>query len=168
MLLKAPGAGFLGRNPLRTSGSIVNSRYITRSFTVLRILVARTHSLLLSKKSSGRISIVFPLERAEDVLAHKKLLLQAHNPANWLAFDVRTVQMPRGASFSCHSPSQKNNYIPPPTFGSSTNLEILALGPNRECIKDEDSVSNAISSSRKPDNGGSAHPRPALVHLSHI
>lgn len=33
------------------------------------------------------------MERAEDVLTHKKLLLEAHDPANRPVFDVRLVQV---------------------------------------------------------------------------
>ncbi|KAL0923486.1 hypothetical protein M5K25_007545 [Dendrobium thyrsiflorum] len=90
-----------------------------------------------------RYALDVNVERAEDVLTHKKLLLQAHDPANW-PFDIRTVQMSCGDSFGCNSRAERNTFIHPPlTFGSSTNLQSLALASG-EYIQDEDSVSNAI------------------------
>ncbi|XP_020589783.1 serine/threonine-protein kinase STY8-like [Phalaenopsis equestris] len=98
-----------------------------------------------------RYALDVNVERAEDVLTHKKLLLQAHDPANWPVFEVRIVQMPRGDSAGCNSLTEGDTYIhPPPTFGSSTNLEGLALAASGDYIKDEDSVSNAILPFTKP------------------
>ncbi|XP_020589176.1 serine/threonine-protein kinase STY46-like [Phalaenopsis equestris] len=59
--------------------------------------------------------------------------------------------MPRGDSAGCNSLTEGDTYIhPPPTFGSSTNLEGLALAASGDYIKDEDSVSNAILPFTKP------------------
>ncbi|KAJ4962265.1 hypothetical protein NE237_022204 [Protea cynaroides] len=96
-------------------------------------------------------------ERAEDVLTHKRLLLQAHDPDERPAFEVRLVQvMPNGSSVdSIHSSSSRdegaqsssNQLIrqsihPPPAFGSSPNLESLALEANRSQMEDGDSAVN--------------------------
>ncbi|GKC82278.1 hypothetical protein Tco_1137995, partial [Tanacetum coccineum] len=75
------------------------------------------------------------VESAEDVLMHKRLLSLAHDPANGIAFDVRIVQvstMPESNSddlVNCSSPGKQiaQSIHPPPAFGSSTNLEALAL-----------------------------------------
>ncbi|PKU77395.1 serine/threonine-protein kinase STY17 isoform X1 [Dendrobium catenatum] len=92
-----------------------------------------------------RYALDVNVERAEDVLMHKKLLLQVHDPANWPVFDIRTVQMSCGNSFVCNSRAGRNTFIHHPlTFGSSTSLESLALGASKEYIQDEDSVSNAM------------------------
>ncbi|KAK7252998.1 hypothetical protein RIF29_37358 [Crotalaria pallida] len=91
------------------------------------------------------------VERAEDVLAHKRLLKLAEDPANRPAFQVRLVQVhPFGsATDSMHSdPSEKEDAQSslsysfkqgihlPPTFGSSSNLEALALQTTKNNIED--------------------------------
>ncbi|CAL0314495.1 unnamed protein product [Lupinus luteus] len=103
----------------------------------------------------ARYALDVNVERAEDVLAHKRLLKLAEDPANRPAFQVRLVQVyPFGsATDSMHSdPSEKEdaqsslNYSfkqgihPPPTFGSSSNLEALALQTTKNNIEDGDSA----------------------------
>ncbi|KAL1315993.1 serine/threonine-protein kinase STY17 [Arachis duranensis] len=92
----------------------------------------------------ARYALDVNVERAEDVLAHQRLLKLAEDPANRPAFQVRLVQVyPFGGANnvdSMHSdPSEKEDaqsslnhsfkqgVHPPPTFGSSSNLEALAL-----------------------------------------
>ncbi|XP_020216293.1 serine/threonine-protein kinase STY17 [Cajanus cajan] len=101
----------------------------------------------------ARYALDVNVERAEDVLAHKKLLKLAEDPATRPAFQVRLVQVYPfgGANYvdSMHSdPSEKEdaqssfNYSlkqgihPPPTFGSSSNLEALALQTTKNSIED--------------------------------
>ncbi|XP_054777381.1 serine/threonine-protein kinase STY46-like [Prosopis cineraria] len=91
------------------------------------------------------------VERAADVLMHKRLLHLAHDPANRPAIEVRLVQVQpisdgnsadsvrseapgkeTGQFSSKHSGRQSIH--PPPAFGSSPNLEALAL----EATKYED------------------------------
>ncbi|XP_061346017.1 serine/threonine-protein kinase STY17-like isoform X1 [Gastrolobium bilobum] len=101
----------------------------------------------------ARYALDVNVERAEDVLAHKRLLKLAEDPANRPAFQVRLVQVyPFGSANyvdSMHSdPSEKEdaqsslNYSfkqgihPPPTFGSSSNLEALALQTTKNSIED--------------------------------
>ncbi|KAJ9550380.1 hypothetical protein OSB04_014425 [Centaurea solstitialis] len=75
------------------------------------------------------------VERAEDVLMHKRLLNLAHDPSNGIVFEVRLVQVsPLNESNSddlgdCSSPGKPiaQSIHPPPAFGSSPNLEALAL-----------------------------------------
>ncbi|XP_024990418.1 serine/threonine-protein kinase STY46-like isoform X1 [Cynara cardunculus var. scolymus] len=75
------------------------------------------------------------VERAEDVLMHKRLLNLAHDPSNGIVFEVRLVQVsPLAESNSddlggCSSPGKPiaQSIHPPPAFGSSPNLEALAL-----------------------------------------
>ncbi|KAE9596556.1 putative dual-specificity kinase TKL-Pl-4 family [Lupinus albus] len=103
----------------------------------------------------ARYALDVNVERAEDVLAHKRLLKLAEDPANRPAFQVRLVQVyPFGsATDSMHSdPSEKEdaqsslNYSfkqgihPPPTFGSSSNLEALALQTTKNNIEGGDSA----------------------------
>ncbi|PKA47770.1 Serine/threonine-protein kinase HT1 [Apostasia shenzhenica] len=74
----------------------------------------------------ARYALDVNVERADDVLTHKRLLQHAQDPANRPIFDVRIVQMPRGDSFSNFS-GEETLIHPPPTFGSSSNLESLTL-----------------------------------------
>ncbi|GAA0150768.1 non-receptor serine/threonine protein kinase [Lithospermum erythrorhizon] len=83
-----------------------------------------------------RYALDVNVERAEDVLTHKRLLHLAHDPANRPAFDVRLVQvtpMCGGTSDPVHSSSMEGSQSthPPPSFGSSPNLEALALEANK-------------------------------------
>ncbi|KAG2695234.1 hypothetical protein I3843_07G005800 [Carya illinoinensis] len=92
----------------------------------------------------ARYALDVNVERAEDVLTHKRLLQLAEDPANRPAFDVRLVQfypIASGNSIdSVHSDSSmkedpqssynnlsKQGIHLPPTFGSSSNLEAPAL-----------------------------------------
>uniref|UniRef100_A0A2P2LPG3 non-specific serine/threonine protein kinase n=1 Tax=Rhizophora mucronata TaxID=61149 RepID=A0A2P2LPG3_RHIMU len=94
------------------------------------------------------------VERAEDVLMHMKLLKLAEDPANQPAFEVRLVQVypvsnGKPLDFS-HSDdamtddaqssyfTSKQGIHPPPTFGSSPNLEALAFQAGRYHVDDGD------------------------------
>ncbi|XP_023553631.1 serine/threonine-protein kinase STY46-like isoform X1 [Cucurbita pepo subsp. pepo] len=93
-----------------------------------------------------RYALDVNVERAEDVLMHKRLLQFAHDPANRPAIEVRLVQVQaisdgNSADFadSCsvkdtdHNSANclsKQSIHPPPAFGSSPNLEALALEAN--------------------------------------
>ncbi|XP_042506766.1 serine/threonine-protein kinase STY46-like [Macadamia integrifolia] len=92
-------------------------------------------------------------ERAEDVLTHKRLLQLAHDPDNRPALDVRLVQVMRNGNSvdSIHSNSPRTEDVqgssnqprrhsihPPPAFGSSPNLEALALEASRSHVEDGD------------------------------
>ncbi|GMY11148.1 serine/threonine-protein kinase STY17 [Fagus crenata] len=101
----------------------------------------------------SRYALDVNVERAEDVLTHKRLLQLAEDPVNRPAFDVRLVQVypvANGNSVdSVHSDSSMtedaqssfNNgsrltIHPPPTFGSSPNLEALAVQANKNHVDD--------------------------------
>ncbi|KAI9109712.1 hypothetical protein K1719_019342 [Acacia pycnantha] len=103
----------------------------------------------------ARYALDVNVERAEDVLSHKRLLKLAEDPANRPVFQVRSVQVyPYGcANFadSAHSdPSEKEdaqssfNYSfkqgvhPPPTFGLSSNLEVLSRQACKNNAEDGD------------------------------
>lgn len=90
-----------------------------------------------------RYALDVNVERAEDVLMHKRLLHLAHDPNNRPAMEVRLVQVPHisdgNLAGSSDSPAggageNSSNHLvrqsihPPPAFGSSPNLEALALG----------------------------------------
>ncbi|KAF9621751.1 hypothetical protein IFM89_027605 [Coptis chinensis] len=107
-----------------------------------------------------RYAVDVNVERAEDVLTHKRLLLLAHDPANRPAFEVRLVQvLPVLDENSVDSipsifPKEEDaqsplNYLgrqsihPPPAFGSSPNLEALALEATKSHDKDGGSVAHA-------------------------
>uniref|UniRef100_A0A7N0UGI1 non-specific serine/threonine protein kinase n=1 Tax=Kalanchoe fedtschenkoi TaxID=63787 RepID=A0A7N0UGI1_KALFE len=78
------------------------------------------------------------VERVEDVLTHKRLLTLAKDPAKGPVFEIRPVQVNSASNSNYWDPSVKDdaqslaNHIgkhsvhPPPTFGSSHNLEALA------------------------------------------
>ncbi|KAL2936994.1 Serine/threonine-protein kinase STY46 [Bienertia sinuspersici] len=92
----------------------------------------------------ARYALDVNVERAEDVLLHKKLLFLAHDPVNRPAFDVRLVQVHSVNDGNSDdkaeelSPFVRKSH-PPPAFGSSPNLEALALeGNNSQDDEDED------------------------------
>ncbi|RZC45015.1 hypothetical protein C5167_037962 [Papaver somniferum] len=99
-----------------------------------------------------RYALDVNVERAEDVLKHKRLLQLAHDPVNRPAFDVRLVQVPAASNGSdytlregdAQSPiySSKRRVHPPPAFGSSPNLEALALEAGGSDDDDGDSIEN--------------------------
>ncbi|WOK94658.1 serine/threonine-protein kinase STY46 [Canna indica] len=103
----------------------------------------------------ARYALDVNVERAEDVLTHKKLLELAQEPANRPVFAVRLVQVspiPDQNQADCSDsniPTQStSNYFkqsvhPPPAFGSSPNLEALALEASKPEVQDGDSVANA-------------------------
>ncbi|CAK9152334.1 unnamed protein product [Ilex paraguariensis] len=94
-----------------------------------------------------RYALDVNVERAEDVLTHKRLLHLAQDPANRPAFEVHLVQVlpicdgNTGVSPS-NSPRKEvaQSIHPPPAFGSSPNLEALALEANKAQVEDGDSV----------------------------
>ncbi|RWR90653.1 Protein kinase domain-containing protein [Cinnamomum micranthum f. kanehirae] len=105
----------------------------------------------------ARYALDVNVERAEDVLTHKRMLHLANDPANRPAFDVRVVQVPplsdgngvetfpsnSSREEDTHSSSShlnKQSIHPPPTFGSSPNLEALALEANKTVVEDGDSA----------------------------
>ncbi|KAK8580787.1 hypothetical protein V6N12_071039 [Hibiscus sabdariffa] len=64
------------------------------------------------------------VERAEDVLMHKRLLSKARNPASRPAIEVRLVQV-RSASDGNRVESVHMKVHPPPAFGTSSGLELV-------------------------------------------
>ncbi|KAG6646382.1 serine/threonine-protein kinase STY17-like isoform X3 [Carya illinoinensis] len=115
----------------------------------------------------ARYALDVNVERAEDVLTHKRLLQLAEDPANRPAFDVRLVQVYPIASGnsidSVHSDSSmkedaqssynnlsKQGIHLPPTFGSSSNLEAPALQASRAHVEDGDSAMNVTPSFPMP------------------
>ncbi|KAF2306315.1 hypothetical protein GH714_016408 [Hevea brasiliensis] len=114
----------------------------------------------------ARYALDVNVERAEDVLTHKRLLQLAEDPANRPAFEVRLVQVypvSNGMSIdsilsdcamkedaqSSYMPSRQSVH-PPPTFGSSPNLEALAFQANRYNVEDGDSAVNSASHLSRP------------------
>ncbi|XP_044509538.1 serine/threonine-protein kinase STY46-like isoform X2 [Mangifera indica] len=110
----------------------------------------------------ARYALDVNVERAEDVLMHKRLLHLAYDPDNRPAIEVRLVQVPptrdRKADDSVvpASPrevateaSSRQSMHPPPAFGSSPNLEGLAIEANKfEDIDGDNSVHNNAQFSR--------------------
>ncbi|KAI7739678.1 hypothetical protein M8C21_020545 [Ambrosia artemisiifolia] len=95
-----------------------------------------------------RYALDVNVERAEDVIAHKRVLQMAEDPANRPAFDVRLVQvhptsdentpdmdnMDISMKEDAQSPlayTSRSGLHPPPPFGSTQNLEARALKVNR-------------------------------------
>lgn len=95
----------------------------------------------------ARYAMDVNVERAEDVITHKRLLHLARDPAERPAFEVRLVQVAPvtegNIGDSVHSQSPKRGSIhPPPAFGSSPNLEALALETSKSENPDGDSAVN--------------------------
>lgn len=104
-----------------------------------------------------RYALDVNVERAEDVLMHKRLLQLAHDPANRPAFEVRLVQVSPTTDGSSdelaysssprHQPA--HSIHPPPAFGSSPNLEALALEHESQ-IRNGDSAVNSYQTLPRP------------------
>ncbi|KAF3434774.1 hypothetical protein FNV43_RR21860 [Rhamnella rubrinervis] len=114
-----------------------------------------------------RYALDVNVERAEDVLMHKRLLHLADDPANRPAIEVRLVQVHpisdgnSSSSFYLGSPSKniaqsspkyrsKQSIHPPPAFGSSPNLEALALETNKSDNQDEEHSVHANAHFSRP------------------
>lgn len=105
-----------------------------------------------------RYALDVNVERAEDVLTHKRLLHLAHDPVNRPAFEVRLVQVPPvsdGNAFDSSDPSSPRKEVarsihPPPAFGSSPNLEALALEPSKSPDADADIAVHPIPKVSQP------------------
>ncbi|KAJ4851539.1 Serine/threonine-protein kinase sty46 [Turnera subulata] len=108
-----------------------------------------------------RYSLDVNPERAEDVLMHKRLLHLAHDPANRPAIEIRLVQVhPASDGNSADSglpdsvdketaQSSRQSIHPPPAFGSSPNLEALALGANNFEEDDGEDSDNSVHANTK-------------------
>ncbi|GMI82455.1 serine/threonine/tyrosine kinase 46 [Hibiscus trionum] len=97
------------------------------------------------------------VERAEDVLTHKRLLLKARNPASRPAIEVRLVQVrsasdgnqvesvhmkfARKADARCSDYPNKKRVHPPPAFGTSSDLELVHEA--KRVTKDMEVIFNA-------------------------
>ncbi|CAM8974299.1 unnamed protein product [Rhodiola kirilowii] len=104
------------------------------------------------------------VDRAEDVLAHKKLLYLAQDPANRPIIEVRLVQVVPAADSSVavgdnpdsprdevpHNSLARQGTHPPPMFGSSPNLEALALQGTDFVDEDEDTPEHGNKGFSKP------------------
>ncbi|KAF7088257.1 hypothetical protein CFC21_091383 [Triticum aestivum] len=109
----------------------------------------------------ARYALDVNAERAEDVVTHQRLLEEARDPARRPALSVRVVQVSRiidgDMDDSCdhemdmvassHLPNQMVH--PPPAFGSSSNLEALALEANESDVgstnNDDDNSVHLVS-----------------------
>ncbi|XP_074572426.1 serine/threonine-protein kinase STY46-like [Curcuma longa] len=130
----------------------------------------------------ARYALDVNVERAEDVLTHKRLLELAEEPANRPVFAVRLVQVfpdpdqnqdvnsdsnalkiEDGQSTSSYF---RHSVHPPPAFGSSPNLEALALEATRQDAQDGNSVNN-FSHLPRPmhEITFSTHDKPKLLSL---
>ncbi|BAF25744.1 serine/threonine-protein kinase STY46 [Oryza sativa Japonica Group] len=107
----------------------------------------------------ARYAMDVNVERAEDVLTHKRLLEQAKDPAQRPAFAVRAVQVSpildgnqtdadsntAGEEVASRLLNRQQSIHPPPAFGSSTNLEALALEASKSQGQDHDSTSDNVN-----------------------
>lgn len=129
-----------------------------------------------------RYALDVNVERAEDVITHKRVLRMAEDPANRPAFEVRLVQvhstsdgntpdldnMEFSLKEDAQSPStysSRNGLHPPPSFGSAQNLDALALKANRhhDSYGDNDVNSTSISSRPMHEITFSTIDRPKLL-----
>ncbi|XP_078448218.1 serine/threonine-protein kinase STY46-like isoform X3 [Wolffia australiana] len=112
----------------------------------------------------ARYALDVNVERAQDVLMHKRLLQLASESANRPAFDVRIVQV-RSSHVSSASEYHgeddaqssssyfsKKSIHPPPAFGSSPNLEALALDASEASPHVEDDSSVAYTPAVRPSH----------------
>ncbi|XP_062022970.1 serine/threonine-protein kinase STY46 [Rosa rugosa] len=113
-----------------------------------------------------RYALDVNVERAEDVLMHKRLLHLAHDPAQRPAIEIRLVQVHPTSngnsadSVNSDSPgkdaaqssklSSRQSIHPPPAFGSSPNLEALALESNKSHDQDDEHSVHANTQLSRP------------------
>ncbi|KAI3980594.1 hypothetical protein MKX01_025159 [Papaver californicum] len=116
----------------------------------------------------ARYALNLNVERAEDVLLHKRLLLQAHDPADRPAFEICLVQAspvfdghntdssipdsPTNEDTESTSHTMRQSIHLQPSFGSSHNIEAPELVADKSHDPDGDSTVNASSC-----NAGSMH-----------
>ncbi|KZV39347.1 hypothetical protein F511_17539 [Dorcoceras hygrometricum] len=110
----------------------------------------------------ARYALDVNVERAEDVLTHKRLLDLARDPANRPAFEVRLVQaivetstdkpLPINETFELARIIRlpRSRIHPPPTFGSCPNLELLALEASSSEDQDGNRAVNAGEKCLRP------------------
>nr|CAD1830571.1 unnamed protein product [Ananas comosus var. bracteatus] len=112
----------------------------------------------------ARYALDVNVERAEDVLMHKKLLELARDPPNQLAFWVRIIQVSsvfdedQDESFVSNTMGKKvssalmrkQSIHAPPAFGSSMNLEALSLEADKSGDQDDDSVVDSVQHNARP------------------
>ncbi|KAM0879699.1 hypothetical protein ACQ4PT_034066 [Festuca glaucescens] len=111
----------------------------------------------------ARYAMDVNVERAEDVLTHKRLLGLAKDPAQRPAFAVRAVQVSpildgnqtdadsnTAGEVASRLLNRQQSIHPPPAFGSSTNLEALALEASKSQSQDHDSTSDNVRSLYRP------------------
>ncbi|KAM0851650.1 hypothetical protein ACQ4PT_052327 [Festuca glaucescens] len=111
----------------------------------------------------ARYAMDVNVERAEDVLTHKRLLGLAKDPALRPAFAVRAVQVSpvldgnqtdadsnTAGEVASRLLNRQQSIHPPPAFGSSTNLEALALEASKSQGQDHDSTSDNVRSLYRP------------------
>ncbi|CAF2250681.1 hypothetical protein YC2023_096220 [Brassica napus] len=110
----------------------------------------------------ARYALDVNVERAEDVLMHQKLLHSALDPHNRPVIQVRLVQVqpPTGNisadstaldSLTTNEPDQastRKSIHPPPAFGSSPNLEALALAST--ISHDEEEGDSSVPNNSRP------------------
>ncbi|XP_047320085.1 serine/threonine-protein kinase STY8-like [Impatiens glandulifera] len=111
------------------------------------------------KRLPSKYSIDVNVERSEDIITHQRLLHLAKDSANRPVFEVRLVQVSpthvtQKTNSNCPQPQTKEEVRscldmlrihPPPTFGSSTNLEALGIEANF----DGDNEDNVVHSNSK-------------------
>ncbi|KAM7260417.1 hypothetical protein ACFE04_016158 [Oxalis oulophora] len=107
------------------------------------------HLWLHFNRLPARYALDVNVERAEDVITHIRLLQLAHDhPATRPVFQLRPVQVPDAQT--SYQPL-KHGVHPPPTFGSTPNLEDLALQPNiYPHIQDGGSAVNVVPQVSRP------------------
>ncbi|XP_020410762.1 serine/threonine-protein kinase STY46 isoform X1 [Prunus persica] len=97
-----------------------------------------------------RYALDVNVERAQDVLMHKRLLLMAHDPATRPAVEVRLVQvhsasgsnLSRKADAQCSAYASKQSH-PPPAFGLSPDLELALEAEQLHVHHGNDTVSTS-------------------------
>ncbi|EEE70151.1 hypothetical protein OsJ_30202 [Oryza sativa Japonica Group] len=90
----------------------------------------------------ARYAMDVNVERAEDVLTHKRLLEQAKDPGAAAGFR-RAGRA--GEEVASRLLNRQQSIHPPPAFGSSTNLEALALEASKSQGQDHDSTSDNVN-----------------------
>ncbi|KAG6502886.1 hypothetical protein ZIOFF_035175 [Zingiber officinale] len=145
---------------------------------------ADTYLEIVSLSTDGPLiyALDVNVDRAEDVLTHKRLLELAEEPANRPVFAVRLVQVspdpdqnkdvnsdsnvPKIEDGQSTSSYFRQSVHPPPAFGSSPNLEALALEATRQDAQDGNSVDNSSHLPRPMHEiTFSTHDKPKLLSL---
>ncbi|AQK67922.1 serine/threonine-protein kinase STY46 isoform 1 [Zea mays] len=111
----------------------------------------------------ARYALDVNAERADDVVTHQRLLQEARDPERRPALSVRVVQVsriidtdvgdpydPDMEAVASNRPEANETVHPPPAFGSSSNLEALALETSESDVRSTGDTDHSVHLISRP------------------